>query len=131
MRLFFHHSLNIKRHFVSTFFLSMIIGSSVSYGENIPSIKKGVGATLCFDVISWQHHETAKKDITNWVISFIDEVNKTTAANKNFDKVPIIDLNKNLVWFGTLAYCSLDTKLTLAEATMKLITNEWEKLEKR
>ena len=90
-----------------------------------------MGATLCFDVISWQHHETAKKDITNWVITFIDEVNKTTAANKHFEKVPIINLNKNLVWFGTLAYCSLDTKITLAEATMKLITNEWEKLEKR
>ena len=107
----------------------MIIGSSVSYCETIPSIEKGVGATLCFDVISW-HTMRQLERLTNWVISFIDEVNKTTAANKNFDKVPIIDLNKNLVWFGTLAYCSLDTKLTLAETTMKLITNEWEKLEK-
>ena len=131
MKLFFHYSLNSKRHFVVAFLLSMITGSSASYCETIPSIKKGVGATLCFDVISWQHHETAKKDITNWVISFIDEVNETTAANNHFEKVPVINLNKNLVWFGTLAYCSLDTKLTLAEATMKLITSEWEKLEKR
>ena len=131
MRLIFHYFLNIKQHFVIAFLLSMTTGSSVSYCETIPSIKKGVGATLCFDVISWQHHDTAKKDITNWVINFIDEVNKTTAANGHLEKAPIIKLNKNLVWFGTLAYCSLDTKLTLAEATMKLITSEWEKLEKR
>ena len=131
MRLFFHYFLNIKQHFVIAFLLSMISGSSVSYCETFPSIKKGVGATLCFDVISWQHHKTAKKDITKWVVSFIDEVNKTTAANGHLTKVPIIKLSKNLVWFGTLAYCSLDTKQTLAEATMKLITNEWEKSEKR
>lgn len=131
MGFFFRYLIKSKEQFLFIFLFSMTIGSTVSHCETSPSIKKGVGATLCFDVISWQHHETAKKDITKWVVSFIDEVNKTTAANGHLTKVPIIKLSKNLVWFGTLAYCSLDTKQTLAEATMKLITNEWEKSEKR
>ena len=61
----------------------------------------------------------------------IDEVNKATRSKGLVKKVPLIQLDENLVWYGALAYCSLDTKQTLVEATMKLITNEWEKSEKR
>ena len=99
--------------------------------ETTPALKEGIGTTLCFDVISWQHHKTAKNDITKWIVNFIDEVNKATRSKGLVKKVPLIQLDENLVWYGALAYCSLDTKQTLVEATMKLITNEWEKSEKR
>ena len=91
------------------------------------SLSKGIGATSCFDVISWQHHVTAKKDITDWVANFIKEVNLSLSKNHLGSKAPKVNLDHELLWFGTLAYCALDTKKKLVEAVMDLVLNEWEK----
>ena len=110
MKIFCHNLLNSRALKILLVLLFINTETNNLNAETTPVLKEGIGTTLCFDVISWQHHKTAKNDIT---------------------KVPLIQLDENLVWYGALAYCSLDTKQTLVEATMKLITNEWEKSEKR
>lgn len=112
------------------FVLSLCMGIlwPVPIASSDPSLSKGIGATSCFDVISWQHHASAKKDITNWVENFVKEVNVSLIKNHLDTNAPKVSLERDLLWFGTLAYCALDTKKTLVEAVMDLILNEWEKL---
>ncbi|MED5227002.1 MAG: hypothetical protein VX962_08285 [Pseudomonadota bacterium] len=131
VEIFCHNLLNSRVLIILSVLLFINTETNNLNAETTPALKEGIGTTLCFDVISWQHHKTAKNDITKWIVNFIDEVNKATRSKGLVKKVPLIQLNENLVWYGALAYCSLDTKQTLVEATMKLITNEWEKSEKR
>ena len=60
--------------------------------EATPALKEGIGTTLCFDVISWQHHKTAKNDITKWIVNFIDEVNKATRSKGIVKKLSLIHI---------------------------------------
>ena len=116
-------------HLFKFILLSLLIGtlSPVLASNTTASLSTGIGATSCFDVISWQHHATAKKDITDWVANFIKEVNLSLAKNQLDAKAPKVNLDHELLWFGTLAYCALDTQKKLVEAVMDLIRNEWEK----
>ncbi len=91
------------------------------------SLTTGIGATACFDVLSWQHHPSAKQDIILWVQNFIKEVNSSVSTKQLKRPPPEVLVDREVLWFATLAYCGLDPNQLLVEAVMKLIESEWDK----